>query len=199
MRCRLRCPNQIADYRLSFSHGSGLVQYHRINLLGGFQAFGVFYQNAPFRTFADAYHDGGGCGKPQGTWAGDDKYRNQRQQSVCKAVLPVQQHPCDERQHGNADNNRHEDARNLVCQLLDGGFAALRILHHVDDFSEQRIRPYFLRAEPETPFLVDSAGKDFGVLLLGYCYRFTAQHAFVHIRTAFRNDAVHGNPFSRFH
>ena len=44
----LRIPYQFADYRFSFGHRSGLVEYDGVYLLGNLQAFGIFYQNAPF-------------------------------------------------------------------------------------------------------------------------------------------------------
>ena len=90
---RLRSLYPITDHRLSFGHCSGFVQHHRINLFGDFQTFGVFYQDASFRTFTDAYHNGGRGGKSQCAWAGNDEYRNQCQQSMRKSVLSVQQYP----------------------------------------------------------------------------------------------------------
>ena len=86
----LRIPYQFADYRFSFGHRSGLVEYHGVYLLGNLQAFGIFYQNAPFGALADAYHDGGRSSQSQCTRAGDDDHRDKCQQSVGESAGSVQ-------------------------------------------------------------------------------------------------------------
>lgn len=119
MRCRLCCPNQIADYRLSFGHGSGLVQYHRINLLAVSRLSASFIRMPRSAPLPMPTMMAVGVASPRAH--GQAMISTVTSASnPCKTVLPIQQHPCDEGQYGNADNNRHEDARNLVCQLLDG-------------------------------------------------------------------------------
>ena len=111
----------------------------------------------------------------------------------------VQQHPYDEGEYCNADNGRHEYPCYLVDQLLYRCFAPLCVLHHVYNLCQQCICADFLCPEAETPLLVDGTCKDFGIFLLGHCYRFAAQHTFVHVRRTFRHDAVHCNPFAGLH
>ena len=152
MRCRLRCPNQIADYRLSFGHGSGLVQHHRINLFGGFQAFGVFIRMPRSAPLPMPTMMAVGVASPRHTGEAMIKYRNQRQQSVCKTVLPIQQHPCDEGQYGNADNNRHEDARTIRSANCWTGLCCLCASCTMWMILASSVSVHFLRAEPETPF-----------------------------------------------
>ena len=65
-------PYHRADLWLTFSHSSGLIKYNGVYFLGCFQTFGIFYQNASFRTFADTYHNGGGGRQAQGAWASDN-------------------------------------------------------------------------------------------------------------------------------
>ena len=195
----LRVPYQLADYRFPFGHCSGLVEHHGVYLFGNLQAFGIFYQNAPFGSLADAYHDGGRSSQSQCTRAGDDDHRDKCQQSVGESAGFVQQHPCDEGKHCDAYDGRHEYPGYLVHQLLHRCLASLRVLHHVYNLCQQCIRADLLCPEAETTLLVDGPCKDLGVFVLGHCYRFTAQHAFVHVGGTFRHDAVHGNPFSGFH
>lgn len=87
----------------------------------------------------------------------------------------------------------------LVHQLLHRCLASLRVLHHVYNLRQQCIRADFLCPEAETSLLIDGTCKDLGVFVLGYCYRFAAQHTFVYVGATFRHDAIHGNPFSGLH
>ena len=119
-------------------------------------------------AFAYAHHDGGGRGQSQGAGAGDDEHRHQCQQAVGEAFSRGKHYPEDEREQRNAHDGRHEDGGYPVHQLLYGSLGTLRVLHQVDNFSQERVCPHLLRAEAEAAFLVDGAGIDLVVRPFGY-------------------------------
>ena len=83
----LRVPYGIGHHGLPFGDGAGLVQYDGVYLTGCLQALGVFDEDALLGSLADAHHDGGRRGKPQGARAGDNQYRHGGEQPVGKSVF----------------------------------------------------------------------------------------------------------------
>ena len=74
----------VYDRRSSLGEGAGLVENHRIDLVGGFQRFDAFEQNARFGSRTGASDDGGGGGETKGAWAGNHQHRDASHQSRFK-------------------------------------------------------------------------------------------------------------------
>ena len=192
-------PAERRHLRMAFGDGTRFVQHHSVHASGAFQAFGVLDEDAPFGSFADTHHDGGRCGKSQGTGAGYDEHGDQCQQAVSEAAGRVEHHPCGKGQQGNAHDDGHKDARYAVGQLLYGSFAALSVLYHVDDFGQQRVLSHLFGTEDEAAFLVDGASIDVSTRLFADGHRLATQHAFVHVRFAVDYRSVHRYPFAGFY
>ena len=177
----LRVPYGIGHYGFSFGDGAGFIQYDCIYLFGYLQAFGIFNQDTLFGTFANAHHDSGRSGKPQGTRAGDNQHGNGGKQSVGKSVFGSECKPADKGKQGDSHDGGDKYACNLIHQFLNRGFAPLCVLYHVDDVCQHGVGSHFFGTEPEASFLVDSACVDFIGYLFQYRYRLAAQHAFVYV------------------
>ena len=173
-----------------------LGQQDTVYLPRGLQAFSVFDEDAVFGSLADAHHDGCRRGQSERAGTGDDEYGDQSQQAVRETVRRGECPPQGERKKGDADDDRYEYGRDAVHQPLHGGFAALRVLHHADDVGQYGVGSHFLGTETERAPLVDGTGENVRPFALGYGHRFAAQHAFVDVRTARDDGAVHGNPFA---
>ena len=197
MRIVVPGPYEVRHLGAPFGQRPGLVQYYDIHFHGRFETLGIFYQDAVLGPFADSGHDGSGRRQPQGAGAGDNEHRDQRQQAVREPVLRIEQHPCRERDEGDADNHGHEDACNAVHELLHRGFAALRLLHQPDDLCQKGLAADLCGREAETSPLVDGSGEHRVAGTFGRRDGFSGEHAFVDIRTALGYRSVHGDPFAR--
>ena len=58
---------------------------------------------------------------------------------------------------GDGNDGRHKNGRHPVRQGLDGGLAALGLLHHPDDPGQGRVPAHFGGFELEKPWPVDGA------------------------------------------
>ena len=118
---------------------------------------------------------------------------------MSEAVGGIEHHPCGKGQQGDAHDDGDKDTRYAVGQLLYGSLAALSVLHHVDDFGQQRVLSHLFGTEDEAAFLVDGAGIDVDTRLFADGHRFAAQHAFVHVRFAADYRSVHRYPLAGFY
>ena len=190
-------PRQIAHGRTAFGQRARLVEHDRIDPACGFEALGVSDEDAVPGSLADPHHDGGRRGQPQCAGAGDDEHRNECQKAVRQTLRAAEEHPRPEREQGHGDDRGHENAGDPVDELLHGGLAALRLLHHADDLREHRVAPDFLGPEAECAPLVDGAGEDGGARLFGHGKRLAAEHALVHVGRTVDDGAVHGDALAR--
>ncbi len=70
--------NHVGEGGLAFGDGAGLVEDHGLDVFEGLNGFAGTDQYTGFGAQSRAHHDGGGCGEPQGTGAGDDQDGNGR-------------------------------------------------------------------------------------------------------------------------
>ena len=164
--------------RFPFRQRSRLIQHNGVDLVGNFQTFRRFYQNAVFCALARADHDGGRCGKPQRTGAGNDEYGNTDGKRKSKG-LPQHQ-PDDGGKHCDADDNGHEHAADLIRQLRNGGFGGAGFFYQRDNLRKCRIIPDTCCLHFEIAAFVYSCANDGIAGLLFYGNGFACNRAFIH-------------------
>ena len=116
-------------------------------------------------------------------------------------------HPEDEGEHRNGQHHRHEDARDLVGEPLNGRAAALGFGDHVHDLPEQRVATDPLGAHDETAGAIDGAARHLVADGLFHRERFAGDHGFLDIGMAFHDHAIdrhlvtwnHAQPVADFH
>ena len=133
---------------------------------------------------ADSHHQGRRSRQSQCARTGDHQHGDHCQQPVGKRSAAAEDQPQDESQHRQCNHCRHEYSRNTVGDTLYRGFAALCLLHHADDLSEQRIATHFRRLQHECTALVDRPGQHRGPRLLLHRQRLAGNHALIDKRTA---------------
>ncbi len=148
--------NQVGDHRFAFGDGAGFVQNHRGQTGGNLQCPTVFEKHAPFGALAGAGHDRGGCGQTQGTGAGDDQYGHHADHGGHK--IAGDDPPDGKNQQGNHDDRRYEHSGDAIGQGLDGGLAALGLLHQADDLGQGGFPAHPGGGEDDDPLAVDGAG-----------------------------------------
>ncbi len=116
-------------------------------------------------------------------------------------------HPENEGEHRNSQHHRHEDARDLVGETLNGRAAALGFGNHVHDLPEQRVAANPLGAHDETAGAVDGAARHLVADGLFHRERFAGDHRLFHAGVTFDHRAIdrhlvtwnHAQPVADFH
>ena len=187
----------VRDLGLALREGAGLIQGHNVHAVGGFQGLGGFDQDALFRPFPGAYHDGHRRGQAQGAGAG---YHQDRDAGADGEFRPGPgQQPGYGRHQGDGHDAGHEHAGHLIRQLGDGGLAARRLLHQADHGGQGSILPHLLRPEAQAAAAVDAAGPHLVPGLLVGGHAFPGKGALVHGTAARRHRAVHRDPAPGLH
>ncbi len=107
------------------------------------------------------------------------------------------QKPGRQRQQGEADDRRHEDAGNPVRNPGNGGLCGRRVADHLDDLGKCRILAHPGRPGPDVAGLVDGGSRHQVALGLVHRNGFTGQRRLIHCRAALLDAAVHRNCLSR--
>ena len=102
-------------------------------------------------------------------------------------------HPDDEGEHRNRQHRRHEDARDLVGETLNGRAAPLGFGNHVHDLSEQCVATDPLGAHDETARAVDGAACHLVPDGLFHRERLAGDHGLFHAGVTFDHRAIHGH------
>ena len=89
------------------------------------------------------------------------------------------QRPHDERDDGDDDDGRHEDASDFVGHALDGGAGALRVGDHGDDPGEHGVAADLLGAHDQGAAAVDGAADDGVSACLGHGHGFPGDQGLV--------------------
>ncbi|MPN19615.1 hypothetical protein SDC9_166987 [bioreactor metagenome] len=71
---QLRIEHNVGYFRLALRDGAGFVEHDGADAMRGFERLAALDQNAKFRAFAGADHDGRRRGEPQRAWARDDEH-----------------------------------------------------------------------------------------------------------------------------
>jgi hypothetical protein len=132
-----------------------LVHDQDRDLLQPFQGLGVFQQHPFPGATADPDHDGHGRSKTEGAGASDDENGNGIDDGMGEPWLGPKPQPQGECQQGDGNHRRHEQARHLVGEALDGGSTALGVGHHGDDLTQHGIAANPLGAHHKTAGAVD--------------------------------------------
>jgi hypothetical protein len=107
--------------------------------------------------------------------------------------------PEDEREHGNGQHRRHEDARDLVGKALNGRAAALGFGNHIHNLPEQCIPAHPVGAHDETAGAVDGAPRHSVARSLFHRERFSGEHGLFHTGVTFDHHSIHGHPITGNH
>ena len=105
----------------------------------------------------------------------------------------------DEGEHRNRQHCRHENARDLVGETLNGRAATLGFGNHVHDLSEQRVAADPLGAHDETARAIDGAARHLVADSFFHRERFPGDHRLFHAGVAFDHRAIHGHLVTRNH
>ena len=142
---------------LASRESAGLVEHDDVQFVGPLQSFAGTDEDAVLRPLACADHDGGGRRQAHGTGTGDDHHRTRRhEQGERDARLRAKEVPDEEREHGDTEHHRHEDAGDVVGQPLDGRLRSLRLFHQPDDLGEGGVAADLGGAEVEGTGAVDA-------------------------------------------
>ncbi len=98
-----------------------------------------------------------------------------------------------------AHDHRDENSRHPVHQVLDGGLAALGLIHQADDLREHHVLAHPGGLEDQKAPVIQGGPPDFGPRFLGHGHAFAGEHGFVDAARAFGHDAVHGDLFPGAH
>jgi hypothetical protein len=189
--------DNVGQLRCALCDRAGFVQHHRVQSAGSFKMLAALEENAVFRPLAGADHNGGGRRKAERAGAGDDEHRYRADKSPCK--IAGRDKPYAEGDNGDADDGRHENARDLVGDLLDGRLGALRVLNHFDNLREHRVFSDFRRFKGEGAEAVDGRTDAAVARLFVHREAFAGQHRFVDRRAALENFAVDRHLFAGAH
>ena len=160
---------------------------------------GAANENSLFRSFADAYNDGGGSSQAQGAGAGNNQHRHQRQERVGQRRFRSQQQPENKCGQRYPADRRHKDGRDPVGQALDGGLGTLSFLHQANNLGQGGIRPNPGYPEPEEAGAVQGSTVNRLARLLVYRHTLAGKHGLIHHRPAFNYLAVHRDFLSGTH
>ena len=150
--------------------------------------------------FAGTDHDGRGRGQSQRAGAGNDEHghevdQRQRQASAGRGQIKPQH----ERQDGNDHHRGHENGADLIGQPLNGGAAALGVLHQLHNLREHGIGPHLGHPEAKGAGFVERGPKHGVARLLLHRQAFAREHGLVQGRVAFGDEAIGGHLFAGAH
>ncbi len=161
------------------------------------QRLRVLDQNALACGGAGAHHDGGGCGQPECTGAGNHQHGDRVEDGglpVLRGQAPAQQcHQC------NTDDHRHEHGADLVHQPLYRRFLRLGGLHHAHDAGQRRLCAYGRGAHHDQALGVDRAACHVVARMPGNRQAFARDQRFVHLRGTLDDLAVDCDAFTGAH
>src|SRR5918995_344664 len=173
--------------------GAGLVQYHRVELVGALEGLPALDQYPRLSALAGAYHDRGRGREPHRARAGDDQDRHRVQQREREGRLGPEQEPDRERRGCHADHRRHEHRADPVCEALDGGLRPLGLLDHPHDLGEGGVLADLRCREAERSARVDGRADHLVALVLRDGDRLTRDHRLVHSRPTRDDPPVDGD------
>ena len=153
---------EVGDLGRAPGEGAGLVEDHGGEAIGPLQGFAAPHQDAQFRAPAGAHHDRGGGGQPHGAGAGDDEHRHHADQGPGDGRGRAPEEPGQEGEGRQAHDHRHEDARHLVHQALDGGLAGLGLFHQADDLGQHHVLAHPGGLKDQEAPLVQGGAPDLG-------------------------------------
>ena len=187
--------DEICDLRLAGGDGSGLVQGDDARPTRMLQTCRRFEQNAVFRAYAAADHDGDRRGKTQRARAADDQHGNAPRKR--KGEFPAQQQPddCCDKRDGN--DRRDEHTRDLVRRLGNRRFRRRRVGNHADDLAERGILADAGCLTPEEARAVDRCGGNTVAGSLVNRDAFAGQRRFVDGARAVQHNAVNRDALAR--
>ena len=184
---------------MPFGQGPGFIKNNGGQGVDGLQAFPPFDQDAVFGPFAGPDHDGRGGGQTQGAGTGDDHDGHKIQKGEGEPGRRAPEVPDHESEHGNDHHHRHENPGHFIGQALNGGLAALGLLHQADDLGQGRFFTNAGGLEGEAAALVQGGPDDLVPGFFVHRQALPGQHGFIHRRLAFPHPAVHRDLLPRAH
>ena len=178
------------ELRLALGERARLVDDEGVDFAHDFDRLGVPEEHAEGCRLAGGDHDRHGGGEAKGAGAGDDQHRDRIDEGVGHARLWADEGPSGERQDRDADNERHEVARDHIGELLDRGTAALGLGDHRDDPREERFGANLLRTHDQGPGAVDRRADDLVASALLDRNRLATDHRLVDGARSLKDHAV---------
>ena len=193
----------IRHARPAFGNGRRLVEQNRAHVLRSLQRFGILVQDAHRRGPPRRRHDGYGRRQPERAGARDHQHADRHTQNLRhrhrRGARSPQDHPHRKGQRGNAEDDGHKDARDLVDRLFDRRFGRARLAHHLYDTGKDGVFPHLFGTDAQHVALIDrSAGDE--VTLADFHGQALARYGrFIDKRIARKDDAVHRDTVPLLH
>ena len=153
-----------------------------------FQGFGVFDQDAVSRGHPRASHDGRRCRQAQCTRTGNHQHRHRVDQGLFP--IPAVEHPTQQREQGQAQNNRHEHLTDLIDDALDRRFSRLRRLDHADDASQSGFAAHRGGLHQQQTFAIDGTTRHQRTHVFRHRQAFACDQGLVKMALPLGDDAV---------
>ena len=162
--------------RPSLGEGSRLVHDQGVYLLEDLERLRVPYQHAGERATAGADHDRHRRRQPERTRAGDDEDGHRVDEAVRQSRLGAPCDPHSEGRYGDQHDGGDEPGRDEIRQALDRRAAPLRLAHHMDNLSQQRLAAHAHGPHDETARGVHGAADHPAPRGLLHGYRLAGHH-----------------------
>ena len=127
----------VGEFRFTLRDGARFIEYDGVDAVRGLERLAALDQNAEFRAFARANHDGGWRGETQRAGAGDHEYGDEDIEHEVKIFS--HQRPDDRGENRDAQHRRNKIARDDVREFRDGCLSALRLFDQVNDLGERGV------------------------------------------------------------
>ena len=121
-------------------HRAGLVEYDGVDATGVLEHLGTADQDSELSAAAGADEQSGRRSQAERAGAGDDQHGHRCREGSFD--IAGHEDPHDERGQRNDDDDRHEHARNPVCESLHGCLAALRLRDQSGHVRELSVDPH---------------------------------------------------------
>ena len=187
--------DEICDLRLAGGDGAGLVKRDNARPACVLQTCRRFEENAVFRAYAAADHDGDRRRKAQCARAADDQYGNATRKR--KGEFPAQQQPDDRCHKRDGNDCRDEHTRNLVRRFGNRRFRRRRVGNHADDLAERGVFADAGCLTPEEARAVDRCGGNTVAGSLVNRDALTGQRRFVDGACTIQHNAVNRDALAR--
>ena len=168
--------------------GPRLIENDRLHAVCGLQRLCRLHEDAVRSTASRPHHDGGRGGEPQSARARDNEHADRVRKSGDHTC--ADKHPDDEGEKCDRDNHWHENARNLVGELLDRRLRACRLIDHVHDLSKHGIGAHALGAHGKPSRAVHRRTRNRSPHALFHRYAFARDDGLVDRARAFDHHSV---------
>ena len=149
------------DFRLPFREGARFVEHERVDLLKGFERFGILEENSGLGAASGADHDCHGRGKAEGARTGDDEHCDRIHDRVGVTRFGTPDCPCGKSERGDRNHGWDKPCSDLVGKTLDRSSCTLRPADQLHDLREHGFAADPLGAHHERSCAIHGRTGDF--------------------------------------